>query len=89
MSIKSSYVCPVCLIEFSDYRSENRKYCSLKCSHNGARRAIRPTGKEILAMLTTMTWKQIASGYGVSDNTVRAWAKRSGIMDEYYRRIYT
>lgn len=84
-----SISCAACTTEFFDYASGGRKYCSLECSHNGARRAIRPSGHEILGMLETMTWKQIGRNHGVSDNTVRMWAKRGGVMEEYYKRAYS
>lgn len=52
----------------------------LKCSSEGRRKVQRPTREELEEMLSTKSWMDIARQYGVSDNSVRKWARRYGLI---------
>lgn len=71
--------CPICGKVFREYVSAKRKYCSPLCSHRGARRTERPSMEALKEMIATTTWSAIGRMHGVSDNTVRAWARRYGL----------
>ena len=57
------------------FKSKRRKYCSVKCARLAQRKVKRPTREQLKEELNTMTWVAIARRYGVSDNTIRKWAK--------------
>ena len=41
--------------------------------------AMRPNKKELLNMLQRTSWSAVGEKYGVSDNTIRKWAKQMGL----------
>lgn len=59
---------------------EPRKYCSYKCSRQDHRKVDRPS-KEILKIdLDNLSYRAIGRKYGVSDNTIRKWAKSYNLI---------
>jgi hypothetical protein len=72
-------VCPTCKKEF-ETKHQNRKHCSIQCLTFSQRRAERPSEEELRSLLETTSWTQIGKMFGVSDNAVRKWAKRYGII---------
>jgi hypothetical protein len=57
-----------------------KKYCSIECSHNSSRKVERPSKVELERNILTMSYVAIGKKYGVSDNTIRKWAKSYGII---------
>lgn len=56
------------------------RYCSVDCSANGQRKAERPTANVLKAEIETMSFLAIGRKYGVSDNSVRKWARAYGLL---------
>jgi hypothetical protein len=54
-------------------------YCSLRCKALDERRVERPTKVVLGRLVGTLTWTEIGRRFGVSDNTVRKWAKGYGL----------
>lgn len=50
-------------------------FCSRECSALSQRRVIRPSKIELETELKTMTWVAMGKKYGVSDNTIKKWAR--------------
>lgn len=70
--------CLNCKLEFE--RNYNAKFCSINCRAKFRRKVERPN-KELLAFeLRNNSWVGVAKKYGVSDNCVRKWAKRYGLL---------
>ncbi len=51
------------------------KYCSTKCSAKGNRKVKRPSKDMLKTLLEESNFSAIGREYGVSDNSVRKWAK--------------
>jgi len=60
--------------------TENKKYCSYRCSAVGSRKVERPSREELKIAIQTKSWCTIGREFGVTDNAVRKWAKRYNIM---------
>lgn len=74
--------------------TKTQKFCSDVCykiynepenrrkrkARNTPRKVEWPTPSELEEMLKTMTWVAIGRKYGVSDNAVRKWAKKYGLI---------
>jgi DNA-directed RNA polymerase subunit M/transcription elongation factor TFIIS len=72
--------CPLCGNEFAP-RDKGQKFCSQKCSRISSRRVrIRPTKEELIEMLKTMSYCAIGRKYGVSDVSIKKWAKSYDIV---------
>jgi len=57
------------------------KYCSPMCSHIANRKVIdKPNSKELKDLIESLPMTKIGKMYGVSDNTVRKWAKIYNIL---------
>jgi len=72
--------CKECKNKFlsKDY---DRIYCSSECSQINKRKVRNRPDKETLKnLINTMPWTRIGNKYGVSDNTVRKWAKNEGLL---------
>jgi hypothetical protein len=50
-----------------------------KCDHLRQRRANRPTREELKNLIRNKPFTQIASVYGVTDNTIRKWCKSENL----------
>ena len=60
-------------------------YCSNACRGEATSKVKsedRPTKKQLEKMLETMSWCAIGRKYNVSDNAVRKWAKKLGILPD-------
>lgn len=76
--------CSFCGTKFST-NIQNRSYCSQPCasgSRNMRQRKIKenPTKEELAEMLKTMSWCAIGRKYFVTDNSVRKWARKYGLI---------
>ena len=72
-------ICPNCGNTF--YKSYTKqKYCSNECVTFSLRRAERPSKQELVDLISNNSWKAIGRIYSVSDNAVRKWAKKYGII---------
>lgn len=71
----STGVCPVCSEEVY-----GTKYCSNKCRGIDTRKVKRPTKEVLQEQISSKPIIQVAKIYGVSDNTIRKWAKSYGIL---------
>lgn len=78
--------------EFLKHEESKRNKCSCgegifrtssmcnKCKGIKMRKTDRPTKEELEGMIKTMTWVDIGKRHGVSDSTVRKWAKNYGLI---------
>lgn len=56
-------------------KEKQRKYCSTKCKSLGDRRVERPSKEKLTTLIEHHSWVVLGKMFGVSDNTVRNWAK--------------
>ncbi len=72
-------VCQECGTSFeSTYR--HAKYCSANCRGVKRRKVERPSKEELRKLIDTTSFLQISRNYGVSDNSIRKWAKSYGLI---------
>lgn len=72
--------CGNCFEEFEQLNSK-QMYCSTACSDIKKRKVInRPNVAELKSMIDFMPWTKIGEKYGVSDNAVRKWARKYGLI---------
>jgi len=76
--------CDYCGKVFS-IRGERRKnqkllFCSLNCMGLKSRKVERPSVEQLKLDISLMPWTGIGKKYRVSDNAVRKWARRYGII---------
>lgn len=74
--------CVICGNTFKIVKSKSkiRKCCSKKCKYANSRKVVRPTKKELVDLLKTMSWTALGKKYKVSDNCVKNWAKDYKIL---------
>lgn len=58
----------------------NKKYCSQTCFKMASRKVERPSGESLAEDISRMSWCAIGRKYGVSDNSIRKWARNYGII---------
>lgn len=58
----------------------NTIYCSINCVKCHKRKCIRPSKEELKDLINTTSFLAIGRKFGVSDNSVRKWAKIYGIL---------
>lgn len=58
----------------------NEKHCSNKCRSISRRKVDRPNIEQLKLEISTNTWVALGKKYGVSDNSVRKWAKSYGLI---------
>lgn len=70
-------LCPTCNKEFtrSLRRKRKRLFCSNQCNTYKQRRVERPPKEKLQQLIDNNTWVSIGKMYGVSDNSIRKWAK--------------
>jgi len=70
-----------CAVCGRSVQSLKNKYCSSDCAGVGRRRACRPTRNELKSLIESpdRNWSAMGREYGVSDNTVRKWARAYGL----------
>ncbi|PIS11793.1 MAG: hypothetical protein COT73_02000 [Bdellovibrio sp. CG10_big_fil_rev_8_21_14_0_10_47_8] len=71
-------MCPECKKEFRGQK--RRKYCSTECSRKAHRKVERPSKEVLQKEIETTSILATGRKYGVSDNTVRKWARAYGIL---------
>jgi len=81
------HVCEECGKDFIN-GSKNSKCCGAKCSKKSQRKVERPAKEELQHLIEITSWVQIGKKYGVSDNTIRKWAKGYGILGKGHGRGY-
>ena len=59
------------------YRS---KFCSRECLYLSQQKCIRPSKEQLKNEISDSNWTAIGRKYGVSDNAVRKWARKYGII---------
>lgn len=82
VKIKRECQNPKCKKEFEVKLRKNRerKYCCLKCSASMQRRSAVISKEELQKLINEKPMVQIGKMFGVSDNAVRKWAKKYGIL---------
>lgn len=78
---KKIVICDRCGTEFSiknkDFLRSEQHYCSTTCRDIGQRKLPRPDAVTLFHQMQSISnWSKIGKLYGVSDNTVRKWAKQ-------------
>lgn len=81
ISLKSSLVEPTGICPHCNTPTYNTKFCSIMCSAASKRKIVRPTKEELIQLISTTPYTQIAKMYKVSDNAIRKWAKHYGITN--------
>lgn len=71
--------CPCCNGDFG-FDHANQKYCSSKCVSLASRKCKHPSKSQLKRDISNCTWVAIGSKYGVSDNAVRKWARKYGLI---------
>lgn len=56
------------------------KYCSYECSGKAYQKVDRPSKEQLAKLIEESNFVQIGKKYGVSDNTVRKWARKYGLL---------
>ena len=72
-------VCPICKKTFRPKKAKT-KYCDTQCRDIGLRKIDRPNKAELEQLMQTDSMVSIGKRYKVSDNTIRKWAKKYGIL---------
>lgn len=80
-------VCLNCHKEFSHIKSDNRKYCSVKCSGEKSKKIVWPEIQELISLIRTNSFVYASSILGVSDNAIRKHLIRNGINPKELRNI--
>ncbi len=76
---KYKKICQECGTPF-EHSYKNAKYCSKNCRGMKRRKVERPSKEELKELINTTSFLQIGRNYGVSDNSVRKWAKSYGLI---------
>lgn len=77
LHLLKSMKCNLCGKKYQPCKRK-RKYCSQKCSRIMSRKVIdRPSIEQIKKDLLEMSYVKVGEKYGVSDNAVRKWMKKS------------
>ncbi len=71
--------CEFCNDKFRTDQKEQR-YCNKICTDFAQRKCKRPTMQELVELIDTHPWVKIGRMFGVSDNAVRKWARKYGIL---------
>ena len=75
-------VCGHCGKEFSYISSRSREYCSVSCT--GLSRArVHVTATELISKLKELgSYTRVGKYFGVSDNTIKKYCRKLGVLDE-------
>jgi hypothetical protein len=79
-SLPEEKTCKTCGKHFTS-RRETHNFCSLKCSGQSRRRVEHPSLEGLKADMESMSWLAMGRKYGVSDNAVRKWARKYGLLE--------
>lgn len=80
--IKSDKTCPICKNTFI----KNNKYCSYECKNIAASSKIPNYQDLISAFDIHQSFLQVGNYFNVSDNAVRKWCNRYGILDKVKKK---
>lgn len=70
--------CPVCN---ATLQGNNYRYCSLKCLRVAQASTKMPSKEQLIKDLSEkVSWRALGKKYGVSDNAVRKWARKYGLL---------
>jgi hypothetical protein len=72
---KHNCVCKVCKNEFLS-EQYGTKFCSRECSSINQQKVSRPSKEQLLEDLNNSSMVKVGIKYGVSDNSIRKWAKK-------------
>lgn len=61
--------------------SKNQQFCSNKCVGESKRFVMRPNKLTLEKLIKEHTWVDLGKKFGVSDNTVRKWAKHYKLIE--------
>lgn len=80
-SMKTSHKEPAfCKVCKRTLQAKQSRFCCADCKALADRVAIRPTKTELKKDMQTMSFLKLGKKYGVSDNSVRKWAKQYGLV---------
>lgn len=74
---KESTFCEVCL---RTLQNKQVRFCSVDCTSIATRVVERPTKPQLKTDIETMSYVKIGKKYGVSDKSIRKWAKQYGLI---------
>lgn len=80
-------VCKNCGVGFDHSKSDNRIYCSTKCSGNNRTKIVWPDISSMIDMIKTSSFTQVSSILGVTDNSIRKYLIRNGIDPKSVRNV--
>lgn len=73
-------ICPQCKTKF-ETRDEKQIYCGLHCNGLSNRKVARPSEEDLKRLIgDKATWVQMGKMFGVSDNSVRKWARSYNLI---------
>jgi hypothetical protein len=73
-------VCPMCDLKFVQ-QTHGQKYCTPGCASLARRKVVdRPTQRQLQELLLKVPMTTIGRMYGVTDNSVRKWAKAYNLL---------
>jgi len=58
------------------------KYCSVACARANVPKKVenRPTKEELFELISNFSWSEVGRRYAVSDNCIRKWARKYGLL---------
>ena len=69
------------IIPTFETKEYEQRYCTRECSHLSQRKTSRPSKSELKKLIdSNFGWTQMGKMFGVSDNAVRKWAKKYGLI---------
>jgi transcription elongation factor Elf1 len=79
---KNIIKCELCgkEISVSSAVKRKRKHCSLQCSSMAQRKVERPSCEQLSEEIKNTSWVALGKKYGVSDRSVKKWAKQYGLL---------
>jgi hypothetical protein len=85
---KPKKVYPKCKTCKEDFKRRNRYhvYCSIICVPKKLKCKRIPNKEELEKLIKTKPWTHIGEEFGVSDNAMRAWARKYGILKNKQRK---
>jgi len=71
--------CEYCNNKFMFKKSEELRFCSMKCYNLSTRLIERPSKEELLELVKSKPFTKIGEMFGVSDNAIRKWCEDYGL----------
>lgn len=78
--LRREAICPICGTHFTSRSGKGKVYCSIGCLGHANRRTPWPSRKQLQTDMQSLSWLAIGRKYGVSDNAVRKWARKYGLL---------